>query len=937
MSKDVKIELIYYKSNTDVSLEFGLHGDYPLRLLSVSTDNRTEFFHSLKRAVSRSEIIIIIGGYEKKEYLPLFLAKAIGKKTVVGDNGDFGILESGKIELPEGAIPLVSKGKFGGFIIESGPQTIFSLTNDRKTRLAVTKDIIVSYITEHHKTFGITSASIKVQSSIDTASYINEPEADQSAENTEFLPKSATNAPIPTEFTDISSTKHEHPSNEVTFSSFEEDSETTASKLEGKVELFEKAEPEPFADYENDIENESEAKVLELSENTSEKRKLNDGVQKSTVNPFLIDPDDVTIDTDKRKHKPHHQLSSIRILCIILSLLVILSSAAFVFVYRKNGFVSDYYSALFKLYDSHRNTPVLAFDKIKSKNNDFFTWLTLDTAGINYPVLSVKDTDASKKKLTTLPNGRSDPKGTIFSSTSTSPNIAKKNTVIYGNASPNGAFYGLNTTCQSAADLIGSTIKTADSGYQAEWIVFSAFDRSTASGFDYTRTDFSDTDDYIEYLNTLQGLGANEAEALFLGNEKLIILVGIDGDENYVAVGKLSSVRVLTASATADLNNYSSEATNEDGSTDVSSDNASRPDVTSSETESVTEVDEDDFHGDSPDIVLPLPTVSSTPSSTTSQSTSSNVSSSQSSPSLPSSSAPSEQTSSVAQASSDASSTVQPTPSVPNVDPTFTWDKEFTITDNATNIKYTATAVDMVAMIIEDEMSPTIDPAEAVIAQAIVKYNWLLHNNGNSNALDPNPTPQAKMYAESAKGSVIMYGNTIAKTFCYAYSAGKTANCQDIWGGTAYPYLQSVDCPVDEGLKDFITTTTYSAELIKSIIKAKCGIDVSDIKKEDWLKPLTYDTNGLYCLKISIGGEEYNGRYLRETLLTKANTGVAAIRSTAYTVTYDSVTDTFTVSCKGYGHGVGLSQRGAKAYAKMGWTHEQIIAHFFPGTTLVKH
>ena len=72
-------------------------------------------------------------------------------------------------------------------------------------------------------------------------------------------------------------------------------------------------------------------------------------------------------------------------------------------------------------------------------------------------------------------------------------------------------------------------------------------------------------------------------------------------------------------------------------------------------------------------------------------------------------------------------------------------------------------------------------------------------------------------------------------------------------------------------------------------------------------------------------------------MLTKANTNIAQIRSTAYTITYNETDDTFTVSCKGYGHGVGLSQRGAKAYAKLGWTQEQIIAHFFPGTTIVKH
>jgi stage II sporulation protein D len=36
----------------------------------------------------------------------------------------------------------------------------------------------------------------------------------------------------------------------------------------------------------------------------------------------------------------------------------------------------------------------------------------------------------------------------------------------------------------------------------------------------------------------------------------------------------------------------------------------------------------------------------------------------------------------------------------------------------------------------------------------------------------------------------------------------------------------------------------------------------------------------------------------------------------------------------GYGHGVGLSQWGAYGFAKNGWTYEQILAHYYRGTTL---
>ena len=42
------------------------------------------------------------------------------------------------------------------------------------------------------------------------------------------------------------------------------------------------------------------------------------------------------------------------------------------------------------------------------------------------------------------------------------------------------------------------------------------------------------------------------------------------------------------------------------------------------------------------------------------------------------------------------------------------------------------------------------------------------------------------------------------------------------------------------------------------------------------------------------------------------------------------------ITTKGYGHGVGLSQWGAKALAEQGWTYEAILTHYFPGTQLCR-
>ena len=47
-----------------------------------------------------------------------------------------------------------------------------------------------------------------------------------------------------------------------------------------------------------------------------------------------------------------------------------------------------------------------------------------------------------------------------------------------------------------------------------------------------------------------------------------------------------------------------------------------------------------------------------------------------------------------------------------------------------------------------------------------------------------------------------------------------------------------------------------------------------------------------------------------------------------------SADTTFTFTGHGYGHGVGMGQYGAQGYALQGWTHQQILAHYYQGTTL---
>ena len=57
-----------------------------------------------------------------------------------------------------------------------------------------------------------------------------------------------------------------------------------------------------------------------------------------------------------------------------------------------------------------------------------------------------------------------------------------------------------------------------------------------------------------------------------------------------------------------------------------------------------------------------------------------------------------------------------------------------------------------------------------------------------------------------------------------------------------------------------------------------------------------------------------------------------ALRSTAFTLEYKDGAFLFTVT--GYGHGLGMSQYGANVMAKNGSTWQEILTHYYPGTSL---
>lgn len=149
MFQNLKVDIIYYSTNTDFEMEFNLCGCCRMRLLTDKASDKKTFVHELARAVSRSRVIIIAGELFGSNGIIEIASHAIGKPLADIDNKQFVISDDRQIKVINGATPLVTgDGVFGGCIIESGPQTMIFLSENRQIRKAIMNTLIHPYIEE---------------------------------------------------------------------------------------------------------------------------------------------------------------------------------------------------------------------------------------------------------------------------------------------------------------------------------------------------------------------------------------------------------------------------------------------------------------------------------------------------------------------------------------------------------------------------------------------------------------------------------------------------------------------------------------------------------------------------------------------------------------------------------------------------------------------
>lgn len=291
---------------------------------------------------------------------------------------------------------------------------------------------------------------------------------------------------------------------------------------------------------------------------------------------------------------------------------------------------------------------------------------------------------------------------------------------------------------------------------------------------------------------------------------------------------------------------------------------------------------------------------------------------------------------------SSPAASVQPPSAVPSADA-----ETFLVEDQATGQVLELSRQEYVLGAVAAEM-PVSWPDEALKAQAVAAHSYALYcrdhsaaENGACLTADPArrqgclTEPVLRSYwgtayeanyarlsalVDAVLDDVLFYDGAPACTSYFAISNGQTEASENVWG-SALPYLTPVDSSTDRSADNYEFTLTLSAGQVQQALSA-LGLTADLSAPERWFGTAELTSSG-YIRSMPVCGKSISGTALRQAL---------SLRSTCFTVAYQSGNFSFTT--RGYGHGVGMSQWGAKAMAGQGSDYTAILAHYYPGTSL---
>jgi stage II sporulation protein D len=280
---------------------------------------------------------------------------------------------------------------------------------------------------------------------------------------------------------------------------------------------------------------------------------------------------------------------------------------------------------------------------------------------------------------------------------------------------------------------------------------------------------------------------------------------------------------------------------------------------------------------------------------------------------------------------------------------------------------------------------------EALKAQAVASRTYVVKNYNKYVSLGFNMcnTVYSQVYrgfsvekatankaVDDTRGKIVMYEQNPASVYYFSSSGGMTEDCRNVWSGS-YPYLVNVEDAYEKGTSwNYTWQTAFSDEEVKAILEGKeynsgdiLGINITDrsiagravrveiigslesivFEKEkcrtmlDSLHSQWYDISTDSDVSvlgnpenriIQPGGQKVMTSQGLKTITSEPGRNITIIGANNNKRTVTVVPKTYIFTGKGWGHAVGMSQEGAKGMAEAGFTYEEILMHYFPGTRI---
>ncbi|MBX2865241.1 MAG: SpoIID/LytB domain-containing protein [Leptolyngbyaceae cyanobacterium MAG.088] len=237
-------------------------------------------------------------------------------------------------------------------------------------------------------------------------------------------------------------------------------------------------------------------------------------------------------------------------------------------------------------------------------------------------------------------------------------------------------------------------------------------------------------------------------------------------------------------------------------------------------------------------------------------------------------------------------------------------------------------------------------PQEVLKAQAVAARSFALYRSQrqNSSLFDLGNTQTYQVYTgiegeapsthaavQATIGQVLTHGGKLVEAVFHANSGGHTEHSENVWKSVT-PYLRGVP-GFDEDGRNYQWTESLTATEIKQKLPG-----VGNIRTIQPLgKTFTGRIKNVQIVGDS-GSRTITGRELRKAL---------GLKSTLFEITPQpelvasqagsSAPSSFQITGKGHGHGLGMSQWGAFAMAKQGKTYQEILQHYYKGTSLAEY